>query len=51
MSSGQDPTADSDHSSGQSLTQFALLEFANITVHQQVFFQDLLASAVRKDLI
>ena len=38
VSSGQDPAADSGRSSGQSLAQFAFLEFTNITGHQQVVF-------------
>ena len=49
MSSGQDPAADSGHSSGQSLTQFALLEFANITVHQQVFFSRFISKCCSKE--
>ena len=40
------PSCHSGHSSSQSLAQFALLEFTNITGHQQVVFQDLFASAV-----
>lgn len=51
MNIDQDPAADSGLNPGQTVQLFALLEFTNITGHQQVVSQDLFASAVPRDLM